>query len=699
MDRPKFEPLINATQVFAAGTWGNPSQPKLLAALAVDTGNQPGLGVGDAIDLVFNQVVNVAAIDWSYSDVLARLRFNVPIGAIIRKMTGVWISDGQLRLHIDELDTTHALFGRLGMGWLMNPAVIAVNVLSSANIRSIGGTSLPCNDTMYLSGHWGVGPSQLEVTPHSATSFIAEIGSPQPPLDSFRPVPVIDSDSISGNAMASQVPMKLEWCDNPDFDHGTGACDATVRLVPVGTTAFHLVHGRTGWPQASMVPLSPNQPVYVRVTAADSMTSDISVPSFINESSRVVNGPVDGCVCFEPPRMIPRYDLTSIGNIGHAGYVDTFVAANEGIWPGYGGLPALNALDVASVESYLSATQNLQSGDTYQRYASQNYHCIAASNIPASMLDQPSTPAEVQGLLQSRLPIECPAMPIHLQQPKPMLLASTAPVFATSGGQTFSVEGRNLGSTRLTELSAAFTEANDHVRQYLSIRGFETEVVRQGLADIVVPYIVVTYNNTIYRWVAQDCRLQTEPNAHTSIRCAIAEGIGTDMQLHVLVDGTSDSEGLQTNLMLSYDTPVISAFHGPGATGSSTRGGELLLITGNNFGPASAVDFNATMTSPGTPELLHSVAYSSALNASVRFKPRTCWLSRSHIEITCITGPGAASRLFWNVTIGGRRSSMPSTSYGRPSITQACRAKALDGWDSAMLLANVTASAAAWGPA
>ena len=44
----------------------------------------------------------------------------------------------------------------------------------------------------------------------------------------------------------------------------------------------------------------------------------------------------------------------------------------------------------------------------------------------------------------------------------------------------------------------------------------------------------------------------------------------------------------------SYDAPHITSIEGPGAANASTYGGELVLIHGSNFGPATVPGENAT---------------------------------------------------------------------------------------------------------
>jgi hypothetical protein len=99
---------------------------------------------------------------------------------------------------------------------------------------------------------------------------------------------------------------------------------------------------------------------------------------------------------------------------------------------------------------------------------------------------------------------------------------------------------------------------------------------------------------------------------------------------------------------------------------SDTGGGRVVYVKGNNFGPASL-----------SPPALQDVGF-VAQGLSYTFAA-DCVVSRDHVELRCVTGPGVGARLLWWVTVASQVSTNPRTSYARPSITSIAVASAVTG--------------------
>ena len=83
----------------------------------------------------------------------------------------------------------------------------------------------------------------------------------------------------------------------------------------------------------------------------------------------------------------------------------------------------------------------------------------------------------------------------------------------------------------------------------------------------------------MYRYNALNCIVITD---HTTIRCLTAEGTGKDHGW-VLNVGNQDSPKLLANT--SYAPPMVITYTGLGSHHAGTKGNEIVIIEGRNFGP------------------------------------------------------------------------------------------------------------------
>merc|ERR1711871_645474 len=104
-----------------------------------------------------------------------------------------------------------------------------------------------------------------------------------------------------------------------------------------------------------------------------------------------------------------------------------------------------------------------------------------------------------------------------------------------------------------------------------------------GDASMADTKLVVTYGGLdSRRYEAQSCVAVS----HSEIQCASAHGRGWNHSVQVTVAGVT---GPPSIVKLRYATPTISGIAGHGAKLAMTKGGQLLEISGNNFGPVGSL--------------------------------------------------------------------------------------------------------------
>ncbi len=197
----------------------------------------------------------------------------------------------------------------------------------------------------------------------------------------------------------------------------------------------------------------------------------------------------------------------------------------------------------------------------------------------------------------------------------------------------------------------------------LNIEGKFFGPVRSGpdAVDIIVTY--GPYTAVDCQVIAADPGLKREndefPGNTGRIRCLTAEGVGSNHSLRVTV-GRSDVDtyaGLTSEpfagATVGYHPPIVATYSGPGSDDASTYGGELLVVTGANFGPAGSAYIDSAIYGDGEGYTVSA---------------RNCTVTVDHVEMRCSTGPGGGVGNKLIVTIGGQASSIPSINYGAPYL-------------------------------
>ena len=90
-----------------------------------------------------------------------------------------------------------------------------------------------------------------------------------------------------------------------------------------------------------------------------------------------------------------------------------------------------------------------------------------------------------------------------------------------------------------------------------------------------------------------------DPVGHAWITCNAPQGVGRLHSWTVTVGGQTSTPSSATT---SYAVPTLISVSGPGASNANTDGGQLVLITGLDFGPSSS-------SVNGLNDMLISVVY------------------------------------------------------------------------------------------
>lgn len=206
-----------------------------------------------------------------------------------------------------------------------------------------------------------------------------------------------------------------------------------------------------------------------------------------------------------------------------------------------------------------------------------------------------------------------------LQYAAPVVTGLDAPMpLRTSGGATFSVNGRNFG--------------------------FVSEAGGLGGGSFGARTLSVTYGpRTGAEFVAQ-CGHVAQ---HTRLTCVAAPGWGASLLFVVSVAGVVGNY----SSALAYSAPTITRVQGEGSKGASTRGGQRVSIVGTDFGTVGG-----------------EVTYG---RRGVEFVAVACSVAVPHSVFECLTATGHGAGHVWTISVGGQRSPVfaANTSYGAPVVS------------------------------
>ena len=160
--------------------------------------------------------------------------------------------------------------------------------------------------------------------------------------------------------------------------------------------------------------------------------------------------------------------------------------------------------------------------------------------------------------------------------------------------------------------------------------------------------IKVTYGSTGMEY-EPSCVIQT---AGVRLKCISVPGAGKNLSMLVQV---ADLGSILFTHALSYQAPALVSVNGPGAF-STTAGGEVVYLSGTNFGPVTSNPWNVEVTYGASGWEFH------ALN---------CRVTVANANAQCNMAPGTGAQLKWRIVISAQSSPvfLSTASYMPPSIS------------------------------
>ena len=141
--------------------------------------------------------------------------------------------------------------------------------------------------------------------------------------------------------------------------------------------------------------------------------------------------------------------------------------------------------------------------------------------------------------------------------------------------------------------------------------------------------------------------------AHTTIHCTTVVGVGKDFKWQINVD---NQQSLPSSSTTRYKKPVIAKVTGPGAIGSSTRGGDKFYLHGDYFGPTG-------------PFHIDLVAYWNDAVQNV-FEGLACTVEEAQKRIECESCPGVGKGFRYRVDVATQSSNIGQFDgfYAQPAL-------------------------------
>eukprot|EP00937_MAST-01D_sp_MAST-1D-sp2_P003135 g3135.t1 len=182
-------------------------------------------------------------------------------------------------------------------------------------------------------------------------------------------------------------------------------------------------------------------------------------------------------------------------------------------------------------------------------------------------------------------------------------------------------------------------------------------------------------NDAQNTFTSTDCEVVTDDVA---IRCNSVAGTGAGLWWKLVVGtgkGARESALFDASNSTSYGVPVIFTISnnlGKAVTDGSTTGGDAVVISGRNFGPALRVTDLGVAGKVTYGPCVKSVTdtASGRVDCAQRlYQAKGCSVTLDHSEIRCRLGVGSGASSKWLLYIDGQRSAAPTTSYSPPQPT------------------------------
>ena len=464
-----------------------------------------------------------------------------------------------------------------------------------------------------------------------------------------KQVPVSNAASLQ-NLLSFSSPLFSEAAARWTVDYVTSRSSLDVTVL-----AVHPDFRRDGaWFDTLQVTVRPEGAVLSLDGASPPAngTAALTVGSWGEPPCRIharVHSSTSLYVTVTPPSRFPNTQLFEVHWSRHA----AFPAASTTVVPSSSPVVLLDGLDPA-VPVYLRAAAGNDAADTtlgpFLQFVAQglvhlpSYDAGASAGGPVdsctlcTRCSCAAHPSDIRGAVPGAVPAACltvtPLPPVVTQ----VALTSGGDRLATAGGQSIQVRGYHLG-----------------------VPGWE-----DPSGD---PYVRVTYGDGPspgagrFSFEAADCVIDADalddPAADDAavppqtLQCTSSAGVGSGLRVVAVVGGGMSDPSSER---IGYEAPVVSSFSSNG-TLAATRGGDAVLIHGNQFGRQADGAIDAVLYRP------------SGYGDSIVYHAADCQLLEDHVLVQCDTVPGAGARMDWQITVAGQNSSTPFTAYRAPVIT------------------------------
>ena len=205
-----------------------------------------------------------------------------------------------------------------------------------------------------------------------------------------------------------------------------------------------------------------------------------------------------------------------------------------------------------------------------------------------------------------------------------MRSVESAGPFATRGGDTVEIKGRNFGA-----------------------RGQVAQALYGPSGNLL--------------FTAAQCEVLQD----AKIQCKAAPGSGRGHFWQVTVGGQTSTDFAAST---AYANPVVLTLSGTGVDDGSTAGDEKVTITGENFGPSKdapgGTDFSTGNLEAyyGPTQLCNEqVPGCGDTQKPYEYQALECSVSKDHIEIVCKTAVGAGANHRWSVVVNSLLSTSPQS--------------------------------------
>ena len=156
---------------------------------------------------------------------------------------------------------------------------------------------------------------------------------------------------------------------------------------------------------------------------------------------------------------------------------------------------------------------------------------------------------------------------------------------------------------------------------------------------------------------------------HVEMRCKTTPGVGYAQRWNLTV---GEQEGPRSLVYTSYTPALVSAVSPASliSPGMRTSGGDVITISGMNFGPVTNIHL-----APNVVSAVYQAAawrgWTSAELAGKALAARRCNVTVNHTEMQCYSAPGVGHHQLWKLSVGAQPSTSltnPFTSYRAPAI-------------------------------